>query len=216
MNALKGKEVHMMKVLVVVWTLFFSGVAGIVWAGAPREVGGFALNENIKQYEDRVLMDTALPIRYAENIEEVEIKFTPGFKSGLIAYGTCEKPGNIVRIKLKYADSSKAFFKDLLKQFKKRFGEPDEYRGDPFQIMIAWKWSFVDQQNHNISLTLQHNTRDEEEKIGNAVKLTNTTLIEKDLECFKRKQLDYQEKLRQREWKAVEPEESGWEIFLPR
>ncbi len=77
----------------------------------------------------RVIMDTALPVRYAENIEEVEIKFTRGFKSGLIAYGTCARPGNIVRIKLKYGDSSKQFYKDLLKRFKKRFGEPDEYRG---------------------------------------------------------------------------------------
>jgi len=206
----------MKKWLRFVLTILFAFVSGIALAEAPHQVGGFVLNEDIKKFEDRVFMDTALPIRYAENIEEVEIKYTQGFKSGLIAYGTCEKPGNIVRIKLKYADSSKKFYNDLLKEFKKRFGEPDEYRGDPFQIMIAWKWSFVDQQNHNISLTLQHNTRDEEEKIGNAVKLTNNTLIEKDLECFKRKQLDYQEKLRQREWKAIEPEASGWEIFLPR
>jgi hypothetical protein len=206
----------MKKWLRFVLTILFAFVPGIALAEAPHQVGGFVLDEDIKKFEDRVIMNTALPIRYAENIEEVEIKFTPGFKSGLIAYGTCEKPGNIVRIKLKYADSSKKFYKELLKQFKKRFGEPDEYRGDPFQIMIAWKWSFVDPQNHNISLTLQHNTLDEEEKIGNAVKLTNTTLIEKDLECFKRKQLDYQEKLREREWKANEPETSDWEIFLPR
>jgi hypothetical protein len=206
----------MKKWLRFVLTILIAVVPGISLAEVPHQVGGFVLNEDIKTFEDKVILDTAIPIRYAENIEEVEIKYTQGFKSGLIAYGTCEKPGNIVRIKLKYADSSKAFFKDLLKQFKKRFGEPDEYRGDPFQIMIAWKWSFVDQQNHNISLTLQHNTRDEEEKIGNAVKLTNTTLIEKDFQCFKRKQLDYREKLRQREGKAIEPEASGWELFVPR
>ncbi len=188
----------------------------ITLAGAPHEVGGFVLNEDIKKYEDRVIMDTALPVRYAENIEEVEIKFTRGFKSGLIAYGTCEKPGNIVRIKLKYGDSSKPFYKDLLKQFKKRFGEPDEYRGDPFHILIAWKWSFVDPQNHKISLILQHNAMDEEEKKGNAVKITNSTLLQQDLLCYKRKQLDYRERLRQREWKAVKPQDSGWELFLPR
>ena len=152
----------------------------------------------------------------AENIEEVEIKFTQGFKSGLIAYGTCARPGNIVRIKLKYADSSKKFYKDLLKRFKKQFGEPDEYRGDPFHIVVAWKWSFVDQQNHRISLILQHNSMDEQEKKGNSVKLTNTNLMEEDLLCYKNKQLDYRERLRQREWKAVKPGKSGWELFLPR
>ena len=206
----------MIKVLSFALTLFFFVVAGIAFADAPHQVGGFVLNQDIKKFEDRVIMDTALAVRYAENIEEVEIKFTQGFKSGLIAYGTCARAGNIVRIKLKYADSSKKFYKDLLKRFKKQFGEPDEYRGDPFHIVVAWKWSFVDQQNHRISLILQHNSMDEQEKKGNSVKLTNTNLMEEDLLCYKSKQLDYRERLRQREWKAVKPGKSGWELFLPR
>ena len=206
----------MMKVLSFVLTLFFFVVAGFAFADAPSQVGGFVLNQDIKKFEDRVIMDTALPVRYAENFEEVEIKFTQGFKSGLITYGTCDQPGHIVRIKLKYADSGKKFYQDLLKRFKKRFGEPAEYRGDPFKIVDAWKWSFVNEQNQNISLILQHNTKDEEEKMGNSVKLTNTTLMDKDLLCYKNKQLDYRERLRQREWKAVETEASGWELFLPR
>ena len=191
-------------------------IPGITLAEAPHQVGGFVLDQNIKKFEDRVIIDTALPVRYAENIKEVEIKFTQGFKSGLIAYGTCARPGNIVRVKLKYADSSKQFYEDLLKKFKKRFGEPNEYQGDPFHIVVAWKWSFVDQQNHRISLILQHNSKDEEEKMGNAVKLTDTTLMEEDLLCYKNKQLDYRERLRQREWKARKPETGGWELFLPR
>ena len=215
-NPLKYKGVHMIKILSFVLTLFFFFVAGIAFAEAPHQVGGFVLNQNIKKFEDRVIMDTALPVRYAENIEEVEIKFTQGFKSGLIAYGTCAQTGNIVRIKLKYADSSKNFYKDLLKQFKKRFGEPAEYQGDPFHIVIAWKWSFVDQQNHRISLILQHNSKDEEEKMGNAVKITDTTLIEEDLLCYKNRKLDYRERLRQRKWRAVKPEKGSWELFLPR
>jgi hypothetical protein len=215
-NPLKYKGVHMIKILSFVLTLFFFFVAGIAFAEAPHQVGGFVLNQNIKKFEDRVIMDTALPVRYAENIEEVEIKFTQGFKSGLIAYGTCAQTGNIVRIKLKYADSSKKFYKDLLKQFKKRFGEPAEYQGDPFHIVIAWKWSFVDQQNHRISLILQHNSKDEEEKMGNAVKITDTTLIEEDLLCYKNRKLDYRERLRQRKWRAVKPEKDSWELFLPR
>jgi hypothetical protein len=216
MNASKKREVAMKKKVIIVMVVLLLFVPGITLADAPSQVGGFVLDQDIKKFEDRVIMDTALPVRYAENIEEVEIKFTQGFKSGLIAYGTCDQPGHIVRIKLKYADSSKKFYKNLLKQFKKRFGEPDEYRGDPFKIVDAWKWSFVDPQNHRISLILQHNSKDEEEKMGNSVKLTNTTLMEKDLLCYKNKQLDYRERLRQREWKAVKPQTSGWELFVPR
>ena len=196
--------------------LLLSFAHGITLAGAPHEVGGFVLDRNIETYKDRVIMDTALPVRYSENMEEVEIKFTDGFKSGLLAYGTCARPGHIVRIKLKYADSSKDFYKDLLKRFKKRFGEPAEYRGDPFHIFVAWKWSFVDKQNHRISLTLQHNSMDAEGKKGNAEKITNRTLIEEDMLCYKNKQLDQRERLRQRKWEAVNPELSGWDLFLPR
>jgi hypothetical protein len=215
MNASKKREVAMKKKVVIGLAVLLLFIPGMTLAGAPQQIGGFVLDQDIKKFEDRVIMDTALPVRYAENIEEVEIKFTQGFKSGLIAYGTCDQPGHIVRIKLKYADSSKKFYKNLLKRFKKRFGEPDEYRGDPFKIVDAWKWSFVNQQNHRISLILQHNSKDEQEKIGNSVKLTNTTLMEEDLLCYKNKQLDYRERLRQREWKAVKPEKSGWELFLP-
>lgn len=197
-------------------TLLLLFAPGMTRAEAPHQVGGFVLDRNIEAYKDRVIMDTALAVRYSENMEEVEIKFTDGFKSGLIAYGTCARPGHIVRLKLKYADSSKDFYKDLLKRFKKRFGEPVEYRGDPFHIFVAWKWSFVDKQNQRISLTLQHNSMDTEEKKGNAVKITNTTLIEEDWLCYKRMQLDHRERLRQREWKAVNPELTGWDLFLPR
>jgi hypothetical protein len=206
----------MKKKVVISMAVLLLCVPGMTLAEAPNQIGGFVLNQDIKTFEDRVIMDTALPVRYAENIEEVEIKFTQGFKSGLIAYGTCEQPGNIVRIKLKYSDPNKKFYQKLLKKFKQRFGEPDEYRGDPFKIVDAWKWSFINRQNQNISLILQHNQKDEQEKMGNSVKLTNTTLIEKDLQCYKRKQLDYRERLRQREWKAVKPQDSGWELFIPR
>ena len=198
------------------WILLFAFAPILALAGAPHQLGGFVLNQDIKAFEDRVIMDTALPVRYAENIEEVEIKPTQGFKSGLIAYGTCSKPGHIIRIKLKYAESSKQFYNDLLKQYKKRFGEPDEYQGDAFRVVIAWKWSFTDEQNHKISLILQHNAMDEDAKIGNAVKMTDTTLMEEDLECYKLKQLDYRERLRQRKWESVNPGDTGWDRYLPR
>ena len=205
-----------MKKIVCSWILSLIWVPALALAAAPHQLGGFVLNQKISAFEDQILMDTALPVRYAENIEEVEIKPTQGFKSGLIAYGTCSKPGHIVRIKLKYADASKKFFEDLLKQFNKRFGEPDEYRGDAFKIVIAWKWSFVDEENHKISLILQHNAMDEDEKIGNAVKITDTTLMEEDSDCYRRKQLDSRDRLRQRKWEIVDPGDTGWERFIPR
>jgi hypothetical protein len=200
------------------WTVVFLLGLNVSARGGsvPHAVGGFELDRSIDAYKERVILETALPIRYMENIQEVEIKPIEGFKSGLIAYGTCYRPGHIVRIKLKYADESKTFFEQLLKRFEDKFGKPDEYRGDPFHILISWKWSFVDSRNNRISLTLQHNTLDEEEKVGNAVKLTMSNLLEEDRNCFRKQMTDQRELLRQRKWDPIDLDLAGWERFVPR
>ena len=134
---------------------------GICQAGdAPHQIGVFVLNENISKFKDYVIMETALPIRHMENIEEVELKSIKGIKSGLIGYATCAAPGQIVRIKLKYQDPSKKFYEELLKRIIKKFGKPDEYQGDPFHIVISWKWSFSGKNNERITMALQHNALD--------------------------------------------------------
>jgi hypothetical protein len=160
--------------------------SGICLAEAPSQVGGFQLGADISKYKDRLDMETALPIRYAESIKEVEIKQTGLLSSGLIAYGTCAAPGKVVRIKLKYADSGRDFYDNLLARFEKKFGKPDEWRGDPFHIVIAWKWSFVDMSKNRISLILQHNKQDTDEKIGNSIKLTLTDAIERERQCYEK------------------------------
>ena len=160
-------------------------------AQAPSQIGGFVLGGNISEYKDRVKMETAMPIRYAGYLNEVETNPIDGFKSGLISYGNCAVPGRILRVKLKYADSTKKFYEALLKRYKARFGEPQEWRGDPFHILIAWKWSFADSKNNQISMIFQHNTKDDEEKLGNAVKITLTNLLEQERTCFEKKYPDY-------------------------
>ena len=187
-----------------------------VWAEAPHELAGFVLGGYMHNFKDQVESDTVIPVRYLESLKEVEAKEINGFKTGLVTYATCIEPARIVRLKFKYADSSQRFFEELLQRYREKLGKPDEWRGDPFHIVIAWKWRFSDKDNNRISLILQHNTKDEQEKIGNSVKLTDTTLMEKDLLCYKNKQLDYRERLRRREWKAVKPEKGGWELFVPR
>jgi hypothetical protein len=173
--------------------LWVSALAIFIWpsicqaAEAPHELAGFALGGKIIDHEDRIKPDSALPVRYLESLKEVETKDIRGYKTGLISYTTCVTPPRITRIKLKYADPSKAFYDALLKRFIKRFGEPDEYRGDPFHVAIAWKWAFIDKNNNDISLILQHNTRDEEEKQGNSIKLTMWNLFKQEIRCFEKR-----------------------------
>lgn len=183
-------------------------------AQVPHQVGGFILGTNIAEYGEKVTMETAIPIRYMAYLKEVEIRNTEGFKSGLICYGTCAAPGRIVRIKLKYADFTKKFYDRLLKRFKERFGEPTEWMGDPFKIVIAWKWSFTDKDNNRISLTLQHNTRDAEEKIGNAVKITALTFIEEECLCFNKRDPEHRRSATKEESRS--PSKVNWDLFIPR
>ena len=160
-------------------------------------------------------METALPIRHMECLREVEIHEMEGFRRGLISYGTCALPGQIVRIKLKYADSTKKFYDMLFKRFKKRFGEPVEWRGDPFHVVVAWKWSFVDKENNHISLILQHNTKDEEEKMGNSVKLTMWNLIEDERRCFEKKKPDFSEMSKKRKQLSKGDGPIDWNRLIP-
>ena len=173
---------------------FFSLLAAIVFLfpnyvsadKAPRQIAGLVLGEQIATFVDLVRMETATPLRDRKYLREVRVGEIDGYRSGTVSFGNCKKPGQIVRIKLKYEYSDKTFYNELLAQFKKRFGEPDEWRGDPFHVIIAWKWSFTDKENNKISLTLQH-SRDEDYKWGNSVKLTNNTLLEQELNCYQKK-----------------------------
>lgn len=177
---------------------------------APHQIGGIVLGRQMTEFDDRLKMDTLLPLRHSKFIHEIETTELVGFKNGLIWVGSCAEPGRIVRIRMKYADPSKNFYKQLLKHYKKRFGDPSEWKGDPFHIVIAWKWSFVDKDNNRISLMLQHNTKDEDESIGNSVKLTMWNLIEDERKCFEKKTAAETKKT-----KKKKKRQADWEVLIP-
>jgi hypothetical protein len=187
---------------------------GNVSAQAPVEIAGFALGKNIADYQERVRMETMLPIRYAEFLKEVETQNIPGYKSGLITYGDCAVPGRILRIKLKYDDSSRQFYNDLLERYKKRFGKPDRWRGDPFHVLVAWKWSFTDKEGNRMSMILQHNIEDTTRKIGNAVKLSMLNFEEEEILCFEKKESEIRVNKTKQDQKAGA--DQNWDLLIPR
>lgn len=141
----------------------------------PLEINGFKLGAPIEKYDF---------LKYRNFLKEVMIDDIGGFRRGTISYGNCERKGEIVKIKLKYKDYSQKFYKQLLKRFKKKFGKPEEFTGDAFGIILAWKWRFRDKDNNYISLTLQHNKKNLEETMGNMVKLSMPDRIEAERKCF--------------------------------
>jgi hypothetical protein len=201
--------------LAAIWAVAVAAMPGRA-EEIPRSIAGFTLGRPIETVAERVIMETALPVRYMENLHEVEILPTPGFKSGLVAFGTCREPRSILRIKLKYEDGGIEFFEELLRRFKTRFGDPTEYQGDPFRVFISWKWSFSDAQANRISLTLQHNIQDEEEKIGNAVKLSLHNGLEEDARCFKENRSERREALRQGRAPADRSGSPAWDRYVPK
>jgi hypothetical protein len=184
-------------------------------AKSPHEIGGFVLGGKMADHQNQVKQETILPVRYLETLKEVEAKDIRGFKTGLIYYGTCIKPPRIVRIEFKYADYSREFYEALLNRFKKRFGKPDEWRGDPFHIVAGWKWHFIDKNNNDISLIFKHNTRDEKEKRGNYVKMTMWNLMEEEKRCFE-KTHTAPSKADNKDFNYRDPGAVDWEQFLPR
>ena len=197
-----------MKKLLLILALSFPGI-GI--AQTPTQVGGISLGSDIHDYDQHIKPQTTLPIRFMEYLDEVELDRLPGFKSGYLAYGNCAEPGKIVRIKLKYRDSSKAFFKELLEQYKDHFGKPDKWLGDPFHVITAWQWSFSD-NGQQIELYLQHNLSDEEQKLGNSVKLTLTNSILQEQSCFSEKFPDYRKSTDHEKQKHA----VTWEDLIPK
>lgn len=149
------------------------------WSAAtppiPSSVGGFTLDRSIEDY----------PVESHTNyLNEVIVTDLNGFRKAFITYGTCKNPGKILRIKLKYRDKSFDFFKELLKRYREKFGAKPKFSGDQFGNVKSWKWSFTDEQGRRVTLQLQHNLKDDEESIGNMVKLSMPRLMDDERQCF--------------------------------
>ncbi len=197
--------------------IFFAGFLILLFlpnyalAQFPIHLGGFILGDDITNYKDLVDMETCRKVPFNRYLREGEIITRPEFKSGMITYGLCDRPNKILKIKLKFADSSKKSYKKLLSRYKKQLGEPDEYKGDAFRTMIAWKWSFTNNKNEKISLILQYNEMNEDEKIGVAVKLTLTSQIEKERACFMADSPGKKKKLEKSRLKG----KALWDLLVP-
>ena len=56
--------------------------------------------------------------------------------------------------------------------------------GDQFGNVKSWKWSFTDDLGRRVTLQLQHNLKDDEESIGNMVKMSMPDMMDDERLCF--------------------------------
>ena len=172
----------------ILFIFFFLAVPVALQAHTvPLSLAGITLGADVSTVHHRCKMSTDIPLADERHLNEINLmpQFVPGIKGGNVAYANCSKKGAIVRIKLKYDNPSRAFFDDLLKRFTKNWGKPEKWRGNPFQTVISWKWSFKNDQGEKINLELTH-SEDEEYKLGNFVKLTLRSLWEEEAACHKK------------------------------
>ena len=191
--------------LLIVCLLVFCNPVQAETDPCPTEIGGFTLGEELEDL---------IGIQSSSYLKEIIVTDHYGFRKGFLLIGTCKYKDKVLRIRLKYNDSSLSFFKDLLKRYKKLYGEPDEWKGDSFGIVRIWKWYFTDDKGRKVSLSLQHNTRDSNENIGNAVKLTYSELLDEERECLNAALKAEKANLSTEELEAMK--EPDWLYMIPR
>ncbi len=210
MKAHRPSSIPLRKLSALVFCLFFIGFTCTTAIAekkktVPTELAGFILGSPVTDYPD---------IEYSNYLKEVVVTNWHGFRKGLISYGVCDKPGTIVKLQMKYEDSSERFYKKLFATFKERFGEPTVWEGDSFGVLQKWKWKFTDDKGRDINLVLQHNSQDPNNNIGNQVKLYLPEQEERERSCFIQScELPENDEHRKRQ---EENSKFDWDMLIPQ
>ncbi|WP_027720932.1 hypothetical protein [Maridesulfovibrio zosterae] len=151
---------------------------------APESIAGITIGNNISTIHSLLQMDSASSAWQEDYLKRIEIKDMEGYKGGYVVIGACKRKNIILRMKLKYADESTSFFNQIYGKLEKRFGTPNDWRGNPFGTLKVWKWSLSDAEG-NISLILQHFHGDDDSITqGNSIRLSRPTWIEEERACW--------------------------------
>jgi hypothetical protein len=130
--------------VLIIFSFLFSALPILAKTGkVPHEIAGIALGTSVDEYPDIV---------QSNFLKEVVVTDWHGFRKGNISYGTCKYVDQILKIDMKYRNKSKDFFQNLLKKFRKSFGEPDAWTGDSFGVLHVWKWQFIDKEQNRVRL----------------------------------------------------------------
>ncbi len=179
----------------------------------PVSIVGIKLGTPVSEYKELIKEGSTLRMWDQEYLSRVELKHIPGMKSGYLSFANCDKLDTVVRIKLKYDDSSVDFFQKMYKALEKKYGTPQN-RGNPFGTLKVWKWALTSPQGHAISLILTHNNgKDDEYSYGNTLRLADRTLIDHEAACYRLRQ---QEEANKHPAPPVLEKPKSFDWYLPR
>jgi len=179
---------------------------------APLEIAGFRLGSDVKanaQAIDEGRTEVDINRRY---LTTVLVKPVPGYRSGYVTFGNCAAPGRIARIKMNYENDSKEFYEKLLAALKKRYGEPQQWRGNPFGTLRIWKWSLKDKALGDISIILQHYSgEDDSFTKGNSIRIAAVDVLEQERDCWREKNPE-----KKIQAPAAPAQQFGIDYYLPK
>ena len=202
-SAIVTTMLYLLKLFII--TLLFLTPLQLSAQAIPHEIAGIRLGTKVEDYPD---------FEFSNYLKEKVVMNWHGFHKGVISYGFCYSPNTIVKLQMKYEDSSKQFFDILMWRYKEKFGAPSEWKGDSFGIKHIWKWRFKDEDGRAVNMILEHNLQDINANIGNQVKLYYPESLENERLCFIElceDASDPNKKARKEQLK-----ETSWDLFIPK
>jgi len=155
---------------------------------APLEIAGFRLGDDVKTVAQAIEEGKAEVDINRQYLTTVMTKPVPGYRSGYVTFGNCSTPGRIARVKMNYENDSKDFYEKLLAALKKRYGEPQQWRGNPFGTLRVWKWGLRDKALGDISIILQHYSgEDDTFTKGNSIRVAAVDILDQERDCWRAK-----------------------------
>lgn len=175
---------------VIILTLLLSASSALADSQIPKSVAGITLGSPMAEYTSLCDEHRGGPLPDAAFLSEVHIKANgiPGIRGGSIAYANATPGKKVVRVKLKFHDRDQGLFKELHKKYSAKFGNPANYRGDPFRNVIAWQWDFA-KGEEKVSLLLMW-SRDRQMRPGVSIKMTYESLVDEEYNAFKERHGD--------------------------
>lgn len=175
-------------IITIILLLSFSRPA---WAGSGISLAGIELGDNANSYLARVDMASSVKIFDQEYLSVAKILPTEGYKSGYVTYGTCANSGEILKIKLKYADESASFFNKVKNAVESKYGKHDEWRGNAFGTLKTWKWSIKDTRGRDVSIILMRYVGDDDAFTqGNSIRISLPDEFGVQKKCWEEKNPD--------------------------
>jgi len=165
--------------------LVFTASQAMSQQKAPSELAGLTLGKSIKDFEDRLDTEKAVPLWDKPYLVRMNVKPTKGFKAGYALFGQCVNEGRIVRLKFRYKDGTEAFFKKTLAELTKRYGKPKSLTAGEGGGYQGYRWTFGPDKAKAVTVLFErYSGAGIDVTEGNSIRMTDNALLTEEKACY--------------------------------